>query len=217
MARAPRTPPPPPEGLRAQNKRDKRERLRAAAWELFASVGYENTTTRAIAERAGVAAGTVFLYAKDKPDLLFLVFEERLQRVTEEAFRTLPDGLPLEQAILHVFRGVFVMYSESVAVGRAFVKELPGATGPNADRVNALTIVFLQRLAALIERAAERGEVRADFPPLLAAQSIFALYFMALLSWLSGFANLEGAFDSTLAPSLELLMDGLREKRHRPT
>ncbi|HVU00849.1 MAG TPA: TetR/AcrR family transcriptional regulator [Polyangiaceae bacterium] len=200
----------PEEGLRERNKRDKRERLRAAAWELFTTIGYEATTTRAIAERAGIAAGTVFLYAKDKPDLLFLVFEERLARVTDEAFRTLPRGLSFTEEILHVFRSVFVMYSESVDVGRQFVKELPGADGPNAERVNALTVVFLQRVAALVEKAMERGEIRRDVAPLLAAQAIFALYFMALLSWLAGFANLEGAFDATLAPSLELLMNGMR-------
>src|SRR5262245_44638568 len=75
-------------GQRARKKRDKLERLRAAAWELFATKGFDATTTREIAERAGVATGTLFLYAKDKPDLLFLVhglgepvFEDEEQQV----------------------------------------------------------------------------------------------------------------------------------------
>ena len=80
-------------GVRARQKRDKLERLRAAAWELFTSKGFDETTTREIAERAGVATGTLFLYAKDKPDLLFLVFEHRLAETVDDAFNHIRGGL----------------------------------------------------------------------------------------------------------------------------
>jgi AcrR family transcriptional regulator len=201
---------PEPEGLRARHKRDKRERLRKAAWDLFSTVGYDETTTRAIAERAGVAAGTVFLYAKDKQDLLFLVFEERLGECVDEAFRTLPRNLTLNDELLHIFRRVFLLYGESPDLGRRFVKELPGASGPNADRVNAMTFTFLVRLGDLVETAQAKGRVRKDVLPLVAAQAFFALYFMALMSWLSGFSTLTGAIDGPLASSLDLLMQGMR-------
>lgn len=204
----------PEAGLRARQKRDKLERLRVAAWELFTKKGYDETTTREIAERAGVATGTLFLYTRDKPDLLFLVFEHRLAETVDEAFRTLPPA-PLKAQLLHVFRRVFAMYDKSPALGRKFVKELPGADGPNAERVNALTIVFLQRIGALVERAAERGEVRADAPPLLTAQTVFALYFIGLMSWLAGFNTLEGALESSIGNGLDLLMRGLRPEETR--
>src|SRR5581483_4992689 len=139
---------------------DKRERLRAAAWHLFSTVGYEATTTRAIAERAGVASGTLFLYARDKQDLLFLVFEERLRAAVDDAFRTLPHGVSLTAQLLHIFRRMFEMYGENGQVSRQFVKELPGAEGPNADRVNALTVTFFQKVGSLVERAQERGEIK---------------------------------------------------------
>lgn len=195
-------------GSRSSKKRDKLERLRAAAWELFSTKGFDATTTREIAERAGVATGTLFLYAKDKPDLLFLVFEHRLAETVDEAFRSLPNT-SLKDQIMHVLGRLFAMYEKSPALSRRFVKELPGADGPNAQRVNVLTIVFLQRIAGLVERAAERGEVRSDAPPLLAAQTIFAVYFMGLMSWLSGFDSLGTALDFAIAGALDLLMRGL--------
>lgn len=201
----------PVAGLREQHKRDKRERLRAAAWHLFSTVGYEATTTRSIAESAGVATGTLFLYARDKQDLLFLVFEERLRAAVDEAFRTLPERAPLGRQLLHVFERLFSMYGESGHVSRQFVKELPGAEGPNADRVNALTVTFFQRLGALVERAQERGEVKKHVFPLLAAHTFFAVYYMALMSWLGGFNTLETALDPLLRSSLELVIDGLAE------
>jgi AcrR family transcriptional regulator len=196
-------------GLRERQKRDKTERLRRAAWELFVERGYDATSTREIAERAGVATGTLFLYARDKADLLFLVFEHRLAEAVDEAFATLPEDLPLVEQLRHLFRACFAMYAKSPAVARRFVAELPGADGPNAVRVNGLTLAFLQRVAALVERAGERGEVRRDVPPLFAAQTVFGLYFMALQSWLGGWDSLESAVETTLAGSLRLLFDGL--------
>jgi TetR/AcrR family transcriptional regulator, cholesterol catabolism regulator len=198
----------PETGLRARQKIDKRERLRAAAWELFTSKGFDETTTREIAERAGIATGTLFLYARDKADLLFLVFEHRLAETSDDAFRSLPDA-PLREQLLHVFGRLFAMYDKSPPLARRFVKELPFADGPNADRVNVLTILFLQRIGGLVEKAIERGEVRSDAPPLFTAQAIFALYFMGLLSWLSGFNSLEGALATSIASGVDLLMQGI--------
>ena len=80
---------------REARKDDKRARLREAAWDLFTTAGYDQTTTKAIAERAGVASGTLFLYARDKAELLFLVFHERLAAAVDEGLRTLPAGAPL--------------------------------------------------------------------------------------------------------------------------
>jgi hypothetical protein len=107
------------------------------------------------------------------------------------------------------------MYEKSPALARRFVKELPGADGPNAERVNVLTMVFLQRIAGLVEKAAQRGEVRPDAPPLLAAQTVFAVYFMGLMSWLSGFNSLETALDFAVASALDLLIEGLATKAKR--
>ncbi|MBX3209973.1 MAG: helix-turn-helix transcriptional regulator [Labilithrix sp.] len=180
-----------------------------AALELFSSVGFDETTTQAIAQRAGVAAGTVFLYASDKADLLFLVMHDRLEHAVARSFETLGEG-PLLDRLMHVFRGVFAMYDESPKMGAAFVRALPGATGPNAARVNVLTFAFLERLGALVADAQARGEVASDLQPLACAQNIFGLYFMALLGWLTGHYTLDTALEPMLRMSLELQIRGFR-------
>src|SRR5688500_8210555 len=58
--------PAPERGGRAQQKLETRRRIRDAAWALFTELGYDGTTTKAVAERAEVAAGTVFVHARDK-------------------------------------------------------------------------------------------------------------------------------------------------------
>ena len=57
---------------------NKRERIIAAAAKLFGEKDYHDTTTAKIAESAGVAAGTIYIYFRSKEELLVAVFEEFL-------------------------------------------------------------------------------------------------------------------------------------------
>ena len=200
--------PAPAKVTRADRMLETREAIRRAAWELFSTQGYEATTTNAIAARAGVAAGTVFVHAKDKADLLFLVMHERLERAVEAGFYGLPRG-PLLERILRVFEPIFEMYAQHPEVAVAFIRSFPGAQGPNAERTNTLTFGFLHRISLLVAEAQSAGEVGRDVDPLQAAQNVFALYFMSLLSWIAGHTSIEDAHDRVLRAALTLQMRGL--------
>lgn len=195
---------------RGEQKAATRLKIRDAAWALFTEQGYEQTTTKQVAERAGVAVGTVFVHASDKPDLLMLVMHDRLAATSDAGFDSLPRDARFVDQLMHLFRGLFAMYSEHPDVARAFVKAMPGARGPNGERLNALTFAFLHRIGTLVQSAQERGEIARDVEPLAVAQNVFALYFMALLGWLSGFATLETALEPLLRNALELQFRGLR-------
>jgi AcrR family transcriptional regulator len=201
--------PAPPTGRREQQKLDKRERIRAAAWELFTTVGYDDTTTKAVAARADVAAGTLFLYARDKQDLLCLVMCARLGDTTDARFATLPRGAALIDQLLHVFRGLFQMYGEHPGVAASFIKHYPGSDGPNGQELNALTFGFLHRLGQLVQAAQARGEVAADVEPMRAAGNFFWLYYGALMSWIGGYSSLEASLEPGLRSALALQMRGL--------
>ena len=55
---------------------DKRQLIMDAARDLFTNKGYESTTMSEVARKAGVAVGTVYLYFKNKSDLLYGVKDE---------------------------------------------------------------------------------------------------------------------------------------------
>lgn len=59
-------------------QRDKHERITAAAVEVFAEKGFHQARVADIARRAGVADGTIYLYFKNKEDILLSVFEEKM-------------------------------------------------------------------------------------------------------------------------------------------
>jgi AcrR family transcriptional regulator len=79
-----------PRPTRAQQRRQSEERILAAARHLFADLGYDRTTIRAVASAAGVDAGLVMHYFGSK-DLLFA-------RAVEVPADELPDGTSDEVA-----------------------------------------------------------------------------------------------------------------------
>src|SRR6476659_3781371 len=60
---------------------DKRERILDAAELVFAQHGFFAAKVSEIAKEAGVADGTIYLYFKNKDDLLISLFESRMERV----------------------------------------------------------------------------------------------------------------------------------------
>jgi AcrR family transcriptional regulator len=173
-------------GLRAQNKADKEARIREAAWALFAERGYEAATVREIAQRAGVAQGTVFVYAKDKEDLLAMLFADRLGAVVESAFATLPAGATLLDALTHVFSSFMRFYAQDTRLARSVVRGVLFLEGPAAERMERLNRPFLGRVAGLFGTAQAQGLARPELVPFVAAVNAFAAYFMVLASWLNG-------------------------------
>src|ERR1700738_2444364 len=74
---------------------EKRRRILDAAVRVFAQEGFYNAKVARIAEVAGVADGTIYLYFKSKDDLLISLFEDRMERVNEnlrEALASSPSA-----------------------------------------------------------------------------------------------------------------------------
>ena len=111
-------------GLRERKKLATRDRIRAAAAELFARHGYGAATMRQIARRAHVGLGTLFNYAEDKRDLVFLIFNEELNAITDVALASPRDAQPLVEQLLAVFRVHYRWLAVKPALARILLQEL---------------------------------------------------------------------------------------------
>ena len=205
-------------GLREQNKQDKRARILRAARELFSKRGFEQTTTREIARRAGVGTGTVFVYFRDKDELLFHVFREELEPVGAQAFESLDSDAPLIDQLMHVFGQLLEHYGRDPTLSRVFLKQLlfrgegdGDGANPGAD-IFAFTFDFVRELAALVEGAQARGELSVDFSPMLAASNLFGAYYLWMIAALTPFAPRDGSHTHLLRQTLRLQIDGLRAR-----
>jgi len=200
-------------GLRQRNKEKKLERIERAGRALFVQKGFNETTTRAIAAKAGIAAGTFFVYFREKRDLLFHLFKGDVSAVLEEAFASVPAEAPLVDELTHVFGRFYAYYGQEPRLSRVFMKELLFLEQGERDDMLALTLSFVGRLAELVARAGGRGEVAPGVDPMQVAAHAFALYLFGLVAWLNGGIPTPELIRPHVASQLELLMGGLAPRR----
>lgn len=82
----------------ASKSGDKYAAILDAAQVVIARQGYHNAQISRIAAEAGVAAGTVYLYFKNKPDLLVCLFRDRLGFLIDQAREGLAEATdPVEK------------------------------------------------------------------------------------------------------------------------
>jgi AcrR family transcriptional regulator len=93
---------------------DTRARIAAAAFELFAAQGYDNTTVDAIAERAGIARRTFFRYFRSKDDVIFPDHDTLLAEVRR--YLSAIGDVPPVDAVCGGVRLVFRGYVTDAAV-----------------------------------------------------------------------------------------------------
>ncbi len=207
-------------GLRERNKRDKHDRIVAAARRLFRRHGFERTTTQQVAAEAGIGTGTLFLYARTKEDLLVMVFLLELSRVVDESLATLDEKAPLLDKLLHLYGAVSEHHARNLALGRPFAKELMFVHDARRAEMRTFMASWMRRVADIIEQAKRRGEVDAAVDARLLATSSFAQFFFRLQSWLGGYIT-RPRLDSELRESLRLMLDGAAPRRaasrRRPT
>lgn len=81
-----------------ERRTDKRSLITEAAVEVFAEKGFHQARVSDVARRAGVADGTIYLYFKNKEDLLLSIFEEKMDGLLSELSEEL-EGVrdPLER------------------------------------------------------------------------------------------------------------------------
>ncbi|SRR6266496_3505879 len=67
-----------------QEKQELRHTILTAAGQLFLEQGYEHFSLRKVAERIGYSPTTIYLYFRDKDDLLFTVVDEGFTRFGQQ-------------------------------------------------------------------------------------------------------------------------------------
>jgi AcrR family transcriptional regulator len=199
----------PAESRRERNKREKWVRIERAARELFARRGFEDASLRAIAARARVATGTLFLYARDKRELLFLVFQDESRRIFAEADANLRDDTGLVDALMQLFGGFLDFYGKNPELSSALLREL-FFRPYEPERLGALTREYGARVADRVERAQRRGELRDDVPVAIAANLLFAHYGYWVQAWLGSRLVSREDVQPRLREALRLQIEGLR-------
>ena len=201
------------EGRRARNKQDKLARIRAAAYELFSELGYDDATLRQVAARARVGFGTIFAYAHDKRDLLFLLYAADIERLSTEPFETLDPRWKLIDQLMHVFGGNYELFARNPALSRALLREITFAMFTPAQRTHLPDrSKIVAGLARLIARVQAEGRIASTAPPGLIAATLYSTFSGAVRQWLRSDRPVASEGQAALREMLALQITGLQQR-----
>src|SRR6184192_36226 len=203
-------------GKRAQNKAAIRKRIVTAALSLFQTKGFDATTTRAIARKAGIAEGTVFNYFRTKEDIALHFFEQEV----DQAIASVRDNprlrrAPLEEklfALVHSQLEFLAPYERFI--GAAFIHALKPASplGIFSHRAQELRHRYVGFVQELIDESVPKHQ---HSPLNFLAPEVFWIYYLgALLYWLHdsspGKQNTLAFLDRSLSIGVSFLKQGKR-------
>ncbi|MGC1443861.1 MAG: TetR/AcrR family transcriptional regulator [Xanthobacteraceae bacterium] len=203
-------------GLRERGKNEKERRIKEAAKAVFSDVGYDAATTREIARRAHVSIGTIFVYAKDKRDLLFLVINDELDPVAARAHRELPDNKPVLDRLCALARPWYVYFAANLTLGRYAFREMtfyePHSIdfGEQCARYRARMRRIESWHCEIVAQGKERGELKFKGNAAVAGNLIYKIYLGEIRSWIHGSKSDVGQGIRSLRTKFAIVLDGLR-------
>lgn len=152
---------------------DKYQRILDAAVEVIAENGYFGSPVSAIAARAGVADGTIYLYFKSKDDVLRTAIDtvfDRFHRQVQEEFLTLTDP---RQQLEYIAR----VHLESNSVNRSMAIIMQTEMRQSAKFIAEFShhhlVKYIQLVREVIRRGQQLGVFRQDVSDGVVAHCMF--------------------------------------------
>ena len=144
-----------------------------AAKHVFAMEGFYNSKVSEIAREAHVADGTIYLYFKNKDDILISLFEEELNRIminVKSKIEHIED--PREKIIVFCDNHLNMVESDR-ALAEVIQVELRQSNKFMREYKNKHFLAYLNIIADIVAQGQEQGVFRTDVRPDICARMIF--------------------------------------------
>ncbi|MFD6951146.1 TetR family transcriptional regulator [Nocardiopsis sp. TSRI0078] len=176
------TPDQPMSGRRETTRR----RLFEAAVTLISEQGYGATTVDEIAERAGVAKGTVYYNFGGKGELYAALMEwgvTRLADTLKEAVPAPESAAPPREALAAVLRAGVVFIGEHESLARLLMAEAWRTNRAWYATVRQIRTEAIGVISGLLDRLAGEGLLRPGLDTGLAGSALFGMVVTVALDW----------------------------------
>jgi AcrR family transcriptional regulator len=196
----------------AETKAETRQRILEAARKLFAAGAYESSTTREIADAAGIATGTLFNYFPSKEAVLATLVADAMAGLhIDFEDRSQEEGSFEEDLFAYVASGLRKLKPWRKQLPVLLETVLNPLTTAAADGTEALRLSHLETVAQLAKHHGLR-----DLPA-VALQLYWTLYIGLLLFWSQDSSPRQEDTLGLLDSSLAMFSGWLQAEKHSPS
>lgn len=186
---------------------DKYQRILEAAITVFAEQGFFQSTIAQIAKEAGVADGTIYLYFKNKDDILVQFYQYKTRQIFERFRDAVSQPATAEEklrCLIHVHlqefqkdRNMAIVYQAETHQNRRLGQE----------QIKEMSKMYRDIISEVVELGQEEGTIRKDLYMGLVKRFINGAVDEVINSWIhSG-----GEYDlvTMAAPLVDLFIKGI--------
>lgn len=162
---------------------DKRQKIMDAAVEMFAEQGFYNSTVADVARKADVADGTIYLYFKNKDDLLISIFEHSMEMFIDTVREELKNVENPREKIKKFIALHLKLVQKNQNLAQVIQIELRQSSKFMKEYANEKFFEYLNLIQGVIEEGKERGVFRDNADPVILKRAIFGAVDEMALEW----------------------------------
>jgi len=188
---------------------DKHQRILDAAVKVFARKGFFQSKVSEIAQEAGVADGTIYLYFKNKDDLLISIFEVKMQEVISSFRSAINKVLSAREKLECLIRMHLAEFQSNPDLAAVFQVELRQSSRfmHESDKIQLKR--YLDLVTEIVEQGQKDGVFRRDVPLGLIKRLIFGTLDEVVSTWV--LAGRRYDLEALANPITDLFLRGIEQ------
>ncbi|WP_269545259.1 TetR/AcrR family transcriptional regulator [Desulforegula conservatrix] len=177
-----------------------------AAIRIFARNGFFSSTISQIAKEAGVADGTIYLYFKNKDDILLQFFSYKAKEIFDGFWMAVDEGKNSVEKLRNLVKSHLAAFQSDIDMAMVFQSETKG-NHQMRDQLNEMTRKYLSALGDILEQGQDEGLFSKELYMGLTKRFILGAVNEVINTWVSS----GGKYDlvSMGDPLVNLVINGI--------
>jgi len=189
----------------------KYEAILRAAIKVFAGGGFFNSKVADVAREAGVADGTVYLYFKNKDDILVSIFNYYMEEALAAGRARLAETDDPIEKLSRIVHAHLERLGRDRNLAIVFQVELRSST-KFMEQFSATKVAeYLEMIRSVIEEGQHRGVFRPELNPKIVSKVLFGALDEMATNWV--LSRKRYSLASTAEPVLDVFLNGLKRAR----
>jgi TetR/AcrR family transcriptional regulator, fatty acid metabolism regulator protein len=186
---------------------EKYHQILDAAIMVFAEQGFLQSTVAQVARKAGVADGTIYLYFKNKDDILIQFYEYKTRQVFDKFREAVDAGRSAQQKLHNLVRAHLEEFQKDINMAIVYQAETHQHRRLAQDVIKEMSKWYRDIITEIVELGQEEGAMRRNLYMGLVMRLITGAVDEVINAWI----HADGNYDlvSMADPLVELFISGI--------
>ncbi|MCF8029688.1 MAG: TetR family transcriptional regulator [Desulfohalobiaceae bacterium] len=188
-------------------KRAKYEQILEAAIRVFARQGYHNSTISQVAREAGVGDGTIYLYFKNKDDILDNFFSYKTTQIFSQFKEEVDTCHNALEKLERLVASHLTEFEQNRDLAVVYEVETRMRRHLSDEKIKEMSRMYFDLVAEIVEQGRQEGTIRQNIPVHLVKQYLIGAVDEVITTWL--YSSKDYRLVSQAEPLVDLFINGI--------